>query len=342
MTDRDARPRAGAAGDDAKRQPASSTGDDPTLLSGDHSYTSMGGTDAAPAFRTALRDAVRLRDCLALAAVPLVVLGVYTLPVATRRGLAFAYHDPTLATAYTAHFVHFEAEHLAANILGYVLLAGFGYVLAVLAGQRQLFGAAAVTYVIAFPPVLSALNLAVPRTAIGYGFSGVNMAFAGVLGLLLVAYAGRRIDRRVRVRHAPGVFFAAVAVVSLVALPVDATSVGIAAASALVAVVYAASGWRDLRRTAANDGTAARARGVDSTAGYEDVGVLAAVVFFGYPFVGFPSPAAVDGSIVNLYVHLLGFCLGFIVPYVAVETGLFAAEAAGTPPADGDAADAVD
>lgn len=301
----------------------------------------MGATETATSFRTTLGRRVRVRDCLALAAVPLVVLGVYALPDATRRSLAFAYQEPTILTAYTAHFVHLEAEHLAANLLGYVLLAGFGYVLAVLADRRRLFGAAAATYVLAFPPVLSALNLAVPRDAVGFGFSGVNMAFAGLLGLLLVAYGGRRLDRRVRVRHAPGVFFAAVAVVSLVALPTGSTSVGIAAASALVAVVYVVSGWRDLHRTGPADRTAARASGVASTAGYLDVGVLAAVVFFGYPFVGFPSPAAVEGSIVNLYVHLLGFCLGFIVPYVAVAAGLFDDDSSGKA-AGGDAANAAD
>jgi len=37
------------------------------------------------------------------------------------------------------------------------------------------------TFLAAFPVVLSALNLAVPRNAISFGFSGINMAFAGLL-----------------------------------------------------------------------------------------------------------------------------------------------------------------
>jgi hypothetical protein len=265
-----------------------------------------------------LRDVVRLRDCLALAVVPAVALAVFSLPAATRESLAFAYRDPTPVTAYAAHFVHFELEHLVANLLGYALLAGFGYVLAVLADRRRLFGVTAVTYVLAFPFVLSGLNLAVPRNAVGYGLSGVNMAFAGLLGVVLVAYVGRRLDERVRVRYAPGVFFAAVAVVSLVALPARPVSVGLAAVSAVLAAAYvlsARSAWSELPEAVPPVG--------GTRAGWFDVGVLGAVAFLGYPFVGFPAPSPVDGTVVNLYVHLLGFCLGFIVPYVALVVGAF-------------------
>ncbi|CQH61761.1 uncharacterized protein HHUB_3538 [Halobacterium hubeiense] len=268
--------------------------------------------------RAALRDAVRLRDCLALAVVPAAALAVFALPPGTRESLAFAYRDPTLATAYAAHFVHFEFDHLAANLLGYALLAGFGYVLAALAGCRRLFGAAAATYVLAFPLALSGLNLAVPRDAIGYGLSGVNMAFAGLLGLVLVAYASR-FDRRIRVRDAPGVFFAAVAVVSLVALPGGRVAFALAATSALLALAYAVSA-----RTAWRSAPASQP---DVGSGWVDVGVLGAVAFLGYPFVGFPAPSPVEGTVVNVYAHLLGFCLGFLVPYVAFVAGVFDADA---------------
>jgi len=280
----------------------------------------MSGTEPQ-SLRAAVRGAVRLRDCLALAVVPAVALAVFALPPGARESLAFAYRDPTLATAYTAHFVHFEVDHLAANLLGYALLVGFGYVLAALAGCRRLFGAAAATYVLAFPFALSGLNLAVPRDAIGYGLSGVNMAFAGLLGLVLVAYAGR-LDPRIRARHAPAAFFAAVAVVSLVALPVGRLALALAGASALLAAAYAAAA-----RTAWRSSTPRP----DLGRGWVDAGVLGAVAFLGYPFVGFPAPSPVAGVVVNRYVHLLGFCLGFLVPYVAVLAGAFDA-----PPADAD------
>lgn len=307
----------------------------------------MGASDGNPSFGSVVRDAVRLRDCLGLAAVPAVVVAVFVfLPPSTRSALAFEYADPSPVTAYAAHFVHFGVDHLVANVVGFVLLAGSAYLLAVLADRRRLFGAAAVTYLAVFPPVLSALNLAVSRDAVGYGLSGVNMAFAGLLGLLLVAYARRRVDARVRLRYAPAVFFAATAVVSLLALPLGAPAVGLAAVCALAATGYVLAAWRRWpdradtarvlpgrgRRDSRDDEVPETRRGADVTGQsgrWFDLGVLAVVVFFGGLYVAFPDPGAGDGVVVNLYVHLLGFCLGFVVPFVAVELGGFAGTDAG-------------
>lgn len=268
--------------------------------------------DRPTTFRTALRAAVVPRDCLWLAVPPVLLIATFALPVETRESLRFVYREPTLLTAYTAHIVHFEVGHLLTNLLGYVLLAGGGYLLAGLAGHRRLYGVSAATYLVAFPPVLSALNLAVPRNAVGYGFSGLNMAFAGLLGLVIVAY-GNRIDERIHLRHAPGVFFVDVAVVSLVALPNSRISHGVAAVSAVVAAGYGLAA-----RRAWQGGSW---RSVDRTTGWFDAGVLGTVTFVGYQFVGFPS-AGPETGVVNLYIHFLGFCLGFIVPYAAQTIGV--------------------
>jgi len=69
-----------------------------------------------------------------LAAVPVVLCAVFALPESTRRSLAFAYAEPTVLTAFTAHYVHLDVGHLAGNVAGYILLAGVGYALAVLGG----------------------------------------------------------------------------------------------------------------------------------------------------------------------------------------------------------------
>lgn len=268
-------------------------------------------------FFAALRGAVRVRDCVALALVPAVAVAAFALPRARREALTFAYRDPSLLTAYTAQFVHFDVAHLAANVVGYVLVAGFAYVLAVLAGYRRLFGVAAVTYLLAFPPALSWLNLAIPRNAVGYGLSGLNMAFAGLLALALVAYASR-LDDRVGVRYAPGLFFAVVALIALLA-PGNGGVPGVGVASALVAVGYVVSAGRAADRSTARDEPL-----LDRT-GWFDALVLGAVTLFGYQFVGFAT-LSTRGGIVNVYVHLLGFCLGFIVPYTALAAGVVDAD----------------
>ncbi|WP_049981484.1 hypothetical protein [Halolamina rubra] len=257
----------------------------------------------------ALREAVRLRDCLALSLVPAVALAAFALPVARREALAFVYREPSLLTAYTAHVVHFDAAHLAANLLGYVLVTGFAYVLAGLAGYRRLFWVTTATYLVAFPPVLSGLNLAVPRDAVGFGLSGLNMAFSGLLALVLVAY-GARLDDRIRLRDAPALFFGAIVTISIVALP-SGTARGVGVASAVLAAVYVVAARRSRRGDPP----------VNLRAGWLDAGVLGAVALLGYQYVGFSTVTA-DGGIVNVYVHLLGFCLGFIVPYSAIVAGV--------------------
>ena len=257
-------------------------------------------------FLAALRDAVRIRDCLALASVPAVAVAVFALPAERRESLAFVHRDPSMLTAYTAHFVHFDPAHLAANLLGYALVVGFGYCLAALSGYRRLFGVAAATYLLSFPPALSALNLAIPRNAVGYGLTGVNMAFAGLLALVLVGYAGR-LDDRIRVRHAPGLFFAMTAVISLVTVP-SRSGAPIALVSGLIAAGYVVSARRTWRQ---------RVPSRSARAGWLDAGLLGTIALVGYQFVGFGT-TTVDGGVVNVYVHLLGFCLGFVVPYTAL------------------------
>lgn len=42
------------------------------------------------------------------------------------------------------------------------------------------------------------------------------------------------------------------------------------------------------------------------------------------PIVGFPADPTGAGSVVNRYVHLLGFYLAFIGPFALLTTGAFA------------------
>lgn len=270
-----------------------------------------------PSFLDAVREAVRRRECLGLAAVPALLVGVFLLPEPIRRTLTFAYVDPSVVTAVTAHFVHFSVDHLLANVLGYVVLAGLGYVLAALGDCRRLFGVAAATYLLAFPPVLSVLNLAVPRRAVTYGFSGINMAFAGLLPVVLAVYAGRRLDARIRVRHAPVVFFAALTLVA-VSLPRSWVTLGLAAAATLGTAGYVGTALSALRTAERADRSPSGPR-----SGWVDVFVVGVAAVLGFAVAGFPAVPARSGSVVNLYVHLLGFCLAFIAPYVAVEVGVF-------------------
>ncbi|PSQ57319.1 hypothetical protein BRD22_02615 [Halobacteriales archaeon SW_8_68_21] len=281
------------------------------------------GRPGYAAFAEELSARVRVVDLLALCLPPVVLLGMFALPETSRRSLAFAYADPTPLSAFAAHHVHLGTNHLLGNLVGYGLLAGVGYLLAALSGRCRLFFTAFVTYLGAFPFALSALNLAVPQNAIGFGFSGINMALAGLLPILWYCYAQDQFAPSVSVAALPALFFALVGWIALLALPVSTEGDGlvgltIGVAGALLALLYAASS--DLRRP---HSLRERARTVASRPGYGDLLVVGAVVAVGYPVVGFPADPSSGGSVVNLYVHLLGFCLGFIGPFALLAGGVF-------------------
>ncbi|GAA0514254.1 hypothetical protein SAMN04488066_103153 [Halorubrum aquaticum] len=293
--------------------------------------TDPGVYGADPSLREELRSRARALDLLALSAVPVVLLAVFALPETTRRSLAFAYHEPTALTAFSAHYVHLEAAHLLANVAAYGLLAGVGYLLAVAGGQRRFFFTAFATFCLAFPFVLSALNLAVPRRAIGFGFSGVNMAFAGLLPLLFAAFVHARLSNGERaplsasapVRLLPATFLVVVGWIGTLALPISTEPAGLVGPVVLLGgLLLGARGVLSTpleRRPSLRGGLA---RVVDRR-GDGDLLAVGATLAVAYPVVGFPAEASVEGGVINLYVHLLGFCLAFIGPYALLAGGAF-------------------
>ncbi len=269
---------------------------------------------------------------------PAVLLATFTLPETTRRSLAFAYHDPTVLTAFSAHYVHLDADHLLANVAAYGLLAGVGYLLAIASGRRRFFFTAFSTFALAFPFALSALNLAVPRRAIGFGFSGINMAFSGLLPLLLAAFvhanlsgrgggspAGRTVplSGSVPIRLLPATFLVVVGWIGVLALPASTEWSGVVGPGILLGgLLLGAGGVLSTpleRRPSLREGL----RRVVDRRGYGDLFAVGATLAVAYPVVGFPAEPAVEGGVINLYVHLLGFCLAFIGPYVLVAGGVF-------------------
>lgn len=249
---------------------------------------------------------------LVLALVPAALLAVFALPRPVRYDLALRYTRPTIPTAYSMHVVHLELGHLLANLFAYLLIAPLAYAFAVLSDRRAWFYAGFVTFLLAFPPALSALNVLLVRPRVGLGFSGINMAFLGLLSLLLVSYVEVRLDVLDAADHAPVLFFTGTAIVGLLTLPYSRVSGFAGGLAGVTAVGYARPLWREsnavataLRRAALRPGTAELLCGGIVTY----VAVLVAA---------FPSNPA-EGGILNVYLHVLGYCLGFIVPYLTIR-----------------------
>lgn len=242
-------------------------------------------------------------------AVPAVLVSVYLLPHSTRLALVLPYESPTLAAAYSMHFVHLESGHLLGNLAVYLLVVPTAYLLAVRGRRLDVFWTAFATFLLGLPFVLSWLNVALARPRVGFGFSGINMAFVGLLALMLVAAAGR--ERSAGLQNAPGLFFVGIGIIAALAVPTPTIRVVLVALATVVVMLYVVDASR---HTSVRSGlrSVARSEGVEYL-------VAGLVVFTLVPVAAFPSSPAAAGRVLNLYTHLLGYCLGFIAPYSMVS-----------------------
>jgi hypothetical protein len=253
-------------------------------------------------------------DAVLLAAVPAALVGVFLLPEATRLSLVLDYRAPTAVDLYASHFVHFDAGHLAVNLAAYALAAlpAYGYCAA--AGRRVDFLAVFGVVLAAFPYALSGLNAAFVRPSVGYGFSGLAMAFLGFLPVALAAFARERLLPGVTLDHAPLLFFAGAGTVAVLAVPAAPGSPLV-----LTAVGVAVLGVAAYGRSLAASVDRAALRAAADRAGDAEFAAAGVVLVLAAPFVAFPREAAGSGYVLNVYTHLLGFCLGFVVPYAALR-----------------------
>lgn len=257
---------------------------------------------------TQVGDAGSRADVALVGSVPAVLLLAFFLPRSVKWRLALDYANPTLVTAFTSHFVHFSARHVLVNLLGGTIVVATGYLLSVLSGRRQQFLVAFACFVFAFPFVLSGLNLLFVRPTVGVGFSGVVLAFVGYLGVALMDFVGEQYDAAVGGLRSAWLFFLALALIAF-DLPVYGPLLSLAALVASVALL------RDL--VAPLDCERFR-RGGSAVDGSGELIALGLLAFLVYPTVSVPTDPTTPNGVVNVYSHVLGFCLGYIATYVMV------------------------
>lgn len=258
-----------------------------------------------------LHRQARLGDVILLATVPVALVGLYQLPKSAKLQLALEYLHPTPIAAYTAHFVHLTAGHLAANLVGYLILVPLLYVLAVLADRRRQFLTAFATFLVAFPLALSVLNIVIERPRIGYGFSGIVMAFFGLLPVLLLDYIGVQFSEDVGIEHSPTLFFFGIGIIALWATPLTPITETVALVAGLASAAYLRHLLSDLPATLRGGMRRAMAR-----TGYFEFGIVGLYLFALFPFAAFPRNPVGTGTILNIYTHFLGFGLGYLVSYI--------------------------
>jgi len=279
----------------------------------------------------ALRRGFRPIDVLLIASVPVAILAVFALPPAIRETLVFQYSDPTIRTAFTAPFVHFDRGHLLVNLVGYSLVVPILYALSLDAGDDWEFRVVFVALLASAPILLSYLNLTIVRSGVTFGFSGVLMAYYGYLPLVVAKHAATRLSLGRPRTAAPLLFFFGLLLVTIqvlravvtnpVTVAVDgapasvtwvllATLAEVVVLLVLVIVLYAVYGTTSRERLG-DSLRAAFERG-----GRADLSIVALLVFVAMPFVTFPADPIAGQRVFNLYVHFVGYALGFISTYV--------------------------
>lgn len=246
-------------------------------------------------------------DWLLLLAVPVVLTAVFVLPEPVKLEYVLAYEQPTIETAFAAHFVHLTVRHLGSNLVAYVLLVALAYLFSQLADRRREFFVTFTTFLLVFPVVLSGLNILFPRPRIGYGFSGIVAAFLGFLPLTLLWFLEERFDG-IDSDHAPLLFFLGTGVIAVWGVPATFGSwIGTAIAT-VAGVLYLHAIAADLTTPKVVASTSP----FDDSVAFAGFGVSLFVLLV---FAAFPTDPVEGRKIANLLLHLFGYCFGFMVPY---------------------------
>lgn len=255
-----------------------------------------------------IRDEGRLLDLPVMLLVPLVLVTVFQLPRETRWALAFDYTDPTVLTAFTANYVHITRSHLLSNLGGYLLVVVVAYLLALSNDNRLRFYTAFAVILLVFPVPLSYLNLAVPRPGVGFGFSGLNMALFGFMLVEFAAYLDAHFTTGFGVENSPAFFFA---VMGFVASPHAEMDVGLGLVAISMGLTAIYSGVFLLSYQPSVTGV----RDSIDKQGYFELLVVVVILCPAFVAMAFPRNPVMESAVVNLYVHLVGFCIGFIAVY---------------------------
>jgi membrane associated rhomboid family serine protease len=257
----------------------------------------------------ALRRELRPGDAVAIASVPAFLVAIFAFVGSPEPPLVLSHSEPAATALLTAHFVHRSLSHLLDNLIAYSLVVPTAYALASLGGRRREFLIAFVGNLFLLPPVLSGLGLLVLDRGVTLGFSGVTMAFVGLVALQSGTYLEERLTAFGDDDPAAALFFAGLALVALRTV----ASLGprlVLASGAMAIAGFAVRGSLGsvlpVRRSLS---------GLRSDAG--QLGALGVFVLGVGLLSGFPEGAGSGPVVVNTFGHFAGFVLGFVAPYLA-------------------------
>lgn len=264
-------------------------------------------------FHVTVRSRCERRDAALIAVVPIVLVGVFALPATVKEQFVLSTENPAVDTAYVSNFVHFGVGHVLSNVLAYLLLSSTTYLCFLLGERAQRFRVGTVAFLTVLPVALSALHVAVADPIDVYGFSGVNMAYLGFLALGVTTYLRERLALPLTLDHAMVLFFSNAILVTALAVP---PQYGVPMAFGLATIGVSVYGYDAVTELTEHSTRGVRRASTEHSPGHAALAVAAVFLYYGLPFLAFP-PASLSGDVIaNYYVHFLGFCFGFMVPFL--------------------------
>ena len=261
-----------------------------------------------------LRPVQAIGDFLLVASVPLVLAAVHFLvPPAVQELYVLVPDAATPTTLFTAAFLHVSDAHLVGNLLGYALGALSAYLLCLFLRERRWFWLSTLVLVLGLPIIVNWTSIHVLDLYFGdwspriRGFSGVAAGFGGFALAALLAYVGRRSDRRTALFAGMAVLLSLLwEVLVIYAGEIPPLATGLVALGVGLCLAEIGHLWYR--------------RGLPETrSDWLDIG-WAVVVFAWTLFVVawlvaglFPAEVVDGDQFTNVFAHAIGFCYGFLV-----------------------------
>lgn len=253
-------------------------------------------------------------DLALVGSVAVVLVAVhYLVPPPLQAAYVLDPSSPTPVTLFTAAFLHVSDAHLVGNVVGYALGALSAHLLALRVGERRWFRRSTVVLVLGLPIPLNWTSLRVLELYFGdvsapiRGFSGVAAAFGGFAFAALLAYVGRRTDRRTAL-------FAGVAVVLVLLWEVLVIYAGHipTVSTGAVALGVGLCGL-EIGRWRFRDGSP------ETRADWRRIGKM--VLVFAWTLLVlavliaglFPAEVAAEDGFTNVFAHAIGLGYGVVV-----------------------------
>lgn len=260
-------------------------------------------------FKSVLRQRVRTVDLVLLSALPTVLLGIFVLPLSIRKEFLLSFRNPTLIDAYVSNFVHLTINHLLVNLLTYFILVPTVYLCFLFADERRRFLTSYIYFVTILPFLLSLMSAFSTKPLFGFGFSGINMAFFGLLPVGLVVYYREHFASGLDLDHAIILFFSGALTITALAAPIQQ--------NVIVAVGLAVSGTGIYGQDLLEKVSEISIEGIyrmytEDPVGYGELATAGAIIFICLPLVMFPPQRMSESGLLNYYIHFLGYCFGFI------------------------------